>query len=160
LVQLAVILVGGLVLVLLLWKAGCLNLRALAVAFQPYRARALMTGNEREFFGRLVAALPEHHVFPQVAMSALMDTKVGLVAGARRGARNRFSQKVIDYVVADRASLQVVALVELDDRTHDPKRDAARDKLTRSVGLRTVRFSAKNRPDVREIRLHVLQGVQ
>lgn len=42
-----------------------------------YRARKLMTDNEAEFFGRLVVALPDHYIFPQVAMSALIDSASG-----------------------------------------------------------------------------------
>lgn len=38
-----------------------------------YKARQLMTNNELEFFGRLICALPDHYVFPQVAMSALLE---------------------------------------------------------------------------------------
>jgi hypothetical protein len=40
-----------------------------------YRRRKLMTDNEEEFFGRLVIALPDHYVFPQVAMSAMLQPR-------------------------------------------------------------------------------------
>ena len=37
-----------------------------------YRQCDILTQNEAEFFGRLRAALPDHYVFPQVAMRAIV----------------------------------------------------------------------------------------
>jgi hypothetical protein len=36
------------------------------------KPKPLMTDNEREFFHRLERALPDHHVFPQVAFAAFL----------------------------------------------------------------------------------------
>lgn len=56
--------------------------------------------------------------------------------------RNRFSQKIVDFVIEDRATGGILALVELDDRSHDALRDRQRDAMTASAGYRTIRLAA------------------
>jgi hypothetical protein len=57
-----------------------------------------MTANELEFFGRLVTALPGHYVFPQVAMSALIEA-ASSDKNKAHGDRLRIAQQRADYVV-------------------------------------------------------------
>ena len=124
-----------------------------------YAAKALLTANEKEFFHRLCKALPNYHVFPQVSMGQLIATRKlqGDRANEHLRARNRYAQKAVDFVIAD-ADLKVLALVELDDRTHDAERDRRRDELTRSAGYATLRYASRDKPtawqiarDVREL---------
>jgi hypothetical protein len=118
-----------------------------------YTQCQILTPNEAEFFGRLRAALPDHYVFPQVAMSAIIAPKG--YARSRQAAFNQIARKRVDFVICtDR--LKLVVLVELDDRTHDARRDAKRDAMTRSAGIRTIRFSSSRRPSVPEIRAAIL----
>jgi very-short-patch-repair endonuclease len=56
--------------------------------------------------------------------------------------RNRFSKKIVDFVIEDRASGAILALVELDDRSHNPLADRLRDAMTASAGYRTIRLPA------------------
>ncbi|WP_457350897.1 DUF2726 domain-containing protein [Sphingomonas sp. UYP23] len=56
--------------------------------------------------------------------------------------RYKFSSKIVDFVIEDRASGAILALVELDDRSHDAARDRQRDAMTASAGYRTVRLHA------------------
>jgi hypothetical protein len=119
-----------------------------------YKASKLMTENEREFFARLVAALPEHYVFPQVAMSALIvpassDRKIA------HADRLRVAQQRVDFVICDRAC-NVTAVVELDDRTHQAGKDQRRDERLNQGAIRTVRFQSKNKPDAGAIREAIL----
>jgi hypothetical protein len=119
-----------------------------------YKASKLMTGNEREFFARLVAALPEHYVFPQVAMSALIvpassDRKIA------HADRLRVAQQRVDFVICD-CACNVTAVVELDDRTHHAGKDQRRDERLNQGAIRTVRFQSKNKPDAGAIREAIL----
>ena len=109
-----------------------------------YRRRNLMTDNELEFFGRLVAALPNHYVFPQVAMSALVEAASGNAKLAHAD-RLRIAQQRADYVVCTKDG-DVVAVVELDDRTHSRAKDQLRDARLEQAGVRTVRFQSRNKP--------------
>jgi very-short-patch-repair endonuclease len=119
-----------------------------------YRRRKLMTDNEEEFFGRLVVALPDHYIFTQVAMSALLDAASSHKRTAH-GDRLRIAQQRVDYVVCTR-SCEVVAVVELDDRTHSRAKDQLRDARLEQAGIRTVRFQARQKPKVEAIRAMIL----
>lgn len=118
-----------------------------------FTSRALMTPNEIEFFGRLRDALPEHYIFPQVAMSAVLDP----LAKGNAGYADflRIAQKRIDYGVFTR-EFQLVAIVELDDRSHSRVKDLQRDGFVASAGIRTVRFQSSRRPNREQIRQAVL----
>lgn len=115
-----------------------------------YKAKALLTENEKEFFSRLVEALPKHHVFPQVSLGALLQASAGNRKEHFR-IRATFSQKIADFVICDR-DLKVVAVVELDDRTHNPANDAKRDAMLNEAGYRTIRWHSRRKPDIAEIR--------
>ncbi|HKU05107.1 MULTISPECIES: DUF2726 domain-containing protein [Massilia] len=119
-----------------------------------YRRRRFMTDNEEEFFGRLVVALPDHYIFPQVAMSALLDTASSDKRTAH-GDRLRIAQQRVDYVVCTRRC-EVVAVVELDDKTHSRAKDELRDARLEQAGIRTIRFQARNKPKVEAIRAMIL----
>jgi len=109
--------------------------------FAPKR---LMTENEREFYARLRSALPDLDVCPQVSMGALLD------APSLRD-RNIFSQKIVDYVLYEPMSGRVVAVVELDDRTHDRVLDALRDEMLIGAGYRVLRWDSTDKPVRSEI---------
>ena len=123
-----------------------------------FLARPLMTDNELEFLGRLEEALPDCKVFSQVAMSGLLDVTLPSSHPDYWRARSAFDRKRIDYVVCTRTGGHLIAVVELDDRSHEPKRrqDASRDELLASAGIRTVRFPSHPRPSPKEIRAEVL----
>lgn len=119
-----------------------------------YTRRAIMTENEMEFFGRLVAALPEHYIFPQVGMAALLESAAADRKRAH-GDRLRIAQQRIDYVVCNRRC-EVVAVVELDDKTHSSAKDQVRDGRLAQGGFRTVRFESRLKPSPAVIRAAVL----
>ena len=113
--------------------------------------RAFLTDNEKEFLLRLEEAFPEHRVMAQVSMGALMAPDVRGGGSEYLSIRSRFAQKVVDYVVLDDA-LEVVALVELDDRTHRLEKDAVRDAMTAAAGYVTLRYRSREKPPPKTIR--------
>lgn len=115
------------------------------------RPRPLMTDNEIEFHARLCEAVPEHQVLAQVSMGALIEPDVPGGSGNWLSIRARFAQKVVDYVVIDE-NREVLALVELDDATHDRRRDAERDAITALAGYTTLRYESRAKPDVETLR--------
>lgn len=121
-----------------------------------YRQRKLMTDNEAEFFGRLVVAMPDHYIFPQVAMSGLIESS----SGDRKTAladRLRIAQQRVDFVICSR-TCDVVAVVELDDKSHDRSKDIVRDARLAQAGIRTVRFQARSKPRVEALRNSILSA--
>lgn len=118
-----------------------------------FKQKTLLTPNELEFLGRLETAAPELRFFPQVAMGALLDPAVPRSDGkAYYRLRGMFSQKIVDFVAQRRSDGGIVAIIELDDRTHDSGKDAKRDEMLQSAGYRIVRWHSKTKPDVAAIR--------
>lgn len=155
LVLLATIVAAALIaLVKLLW----LDSRAGGRRRGIFRARQLMTDNEIEFFARLKAALPDCAIFSQVAMSAVLDVTLPQNHREYWPTRSKFDRKRMDYVVCTSDGKRLIAVVELDDKSHESKRaqDAERDAMLARVGIRTVRFPSYPRPHPREIRAVVL----
>ncbi len=132
----------------LLWLA--LRLRRRPVPFRVER-RALLTPNEQDFLGRLEEAFPEYRVMAQVSMGALMSPAVKGGTPEYLSIRGRFAQKVVDFVLLD-GSCEVVALVELDDRTHRLDRDATRDAMTAAAGYVTLRYQSRDKPRPAQLR--------
>jgi hypothetical protein len=137
------------------WLAGIavLGIMLVLVIFltrKPrYRRHTIMTENEREFYGRLLAACPDCQIWPQVPILALVrpDAKEG--SRAFWMAFKRISNTRVDWVVVQ--DMEVVAIIELDDRSHDARKDAQRDRILKSCGYRVIRFNSSRRPDPRQI---------
>lgn len=151
---------AGLLVLLAAVVAAARGGKAKAAGFKPsYVRRDAMTETELKFFRRLVDALPEAVVAPQVAMSALVDVSPGQAQG-KQGFINRakFSQQRLDYVVFDRKVGGVVCVIELDDRTHDgvaqKAKDAQRDAILEGVGYAVLRFDARQMPTAAQLREH------
>lgn len=142
----------GLVLILLVADAALAVLARLAKLSAPTIARkAFLTENEKCVLGFLEAALPDHRVMAQVAMGALLTTTESDRSKAS-SARNRFSQKIVDYAIVTRDTAEVVALVELDDRTHRVVKDVERDAMTAAAGYCTIRIPGRPRPTAQSVR--------
>jgi Protein of unknown function (DUF2726) len=141
------------------WAAGGLLLvLMLVLVLRPrkprFRRQPVMTANEREFYGRLAAACPDCQIWPQVPILALVrpDAKTGTRAFWL--AFRAISNTRVDWVIA--RDMEVLAVVELDDRSHDPRKDARRDQVLRSCGYRVIRFASHRRPTPQQIRDAVL----
>ena len=111
-----------------------------------YKSKPLLTENEKEF----IQALPDYHVFPQVALGALLQPNVKGNNRKYYSVRGTFAQKIADFVICDK-ELNVVAIVELDDKTHNSDKDAKRDAMLEQAGYRVVRWNSRKKPTVREI---------
>ncbi len=114
--------------------------------------KRLMTPAEVRFWRLLNAALPEYRIFGQVAMGALLKPVSGLSRKDWWSTYGRFSQKIVDFAVIEPVTGEVVAIVELDDSTHDSPADADRDALLARGGYTVVRFQARSARDVGEVR--------
>jgi very-short-patch-repair endonuclease len=125
----------------------------------PVKRRRLMTARERETISMIEAAAPHCRVHAQVAMAALVDCTGGLTRAQRASTRNRIDRKIVDFVLEDRSSGEVLAIVELDDRTHSAAKDRARDEITAAAGYRTIRLPAGKRSDQLGVRAQILAGL-
>lgn len=123
---------------------------------KKYTSKPLMTDNEKEFYFRLKSSLPEYHVFSQVALGAILLPNYRQNTSQFNSVRATFAQKIADYVICD-GSLNVIAVIELDDKTHDKKKDVERDRMISQAGYKVLRWDSKNKPTSLEIKNRVLE---
>lgn len=119
-----------------------------------YAGKPILTENELGFYRTLCAAFADDGivVLPQVAMNAFIRPAPGETGKRYAAARATFAQKHVDFLLCDADTLDIYAIVELDDRTHSRERDEARDAITRSAGYPTLRFHSRRKPDIDELR--------
>ncbi len=110
------------------------------------RRKPLLTANEAEFFHRLQRALPGFHVFPQVSFAAFLTDDGQLFRNAQWAVRAKFDRKIADFVICERGTLNIVAVVELDDRTHNAQADRQRDAITKAAGYQTILYQSRRKP--------------
>lgn len=121
-----------------------------------YRARALLTPTEKDFFFQLRSAFPDELIFIQIAFSALIEPTTW--SWRRQGDFGRISQKRCDFAVCSQ-DLALLAVVELDDGSHNLEKDTHLDGLLSCTGIRTIRFDCRDRLTVQQIRAAVLRFV-
>ena len=115
------------------------------------RSKPILTANEKECFYRLLRALPTHHIFTQVSFSALIALDPQLSPKHQFTIRRRYGWKIADFVICKPDTLDVLAIVELDDRTHTASADRKRDAMMNAAGYQTLRFQSKHKPTVAEL---------
>jgi hypothetical protein len=119
----------------------------------PVAARSLLSPREQSLYQRLLSLYPKHQVFVQVALSQLIDVDRNYPDS--ESIRARYKQLVADFVLC-RADLSVVAVIELDDRSHERRdrqdADARKTKALIDAGLRLVRIPAGALPSEEELR--------
>lgn len=145
------VVVGGAVLLLLLrWLLSAPPL--------PYvRREALFTPAERAFLVVLDKVAGERYrVFGKVRVADVLDVKPMRDRRAWWRAFTRISSKHFDYVLCDPADLSVVAVIELDDRSHQRpdrvERDAFIDEACQTAELPLLRVPARRTYVQRELR--------
>ncbi|BCM87911.1 hypothetical protein mvi_63720 (plasmid) [Methylobacterium indicum] len=75
-----------------------------------------------------------------------MQPKKGLGHKEFWRTRNRFGQKIVDFVAIDPNTGVVEAVIELDDASHDAVKDRKRDAMLALGQYRVIRIPSKPRP--------------
>src|SRR5262245_30044336 len=80
----------------------------------------LLTPAERSFFGVLQQAVaPDYQIFAKVRLADIVRPGRNLSRSGWQSAFNRITGKHVDFVLCDSLRLGVVAVIELDDRSHE-----------------------------------------
>jgi very-short-patch-repair endonuclease len=134
-------------------ESRCSEVVWLADAPWPVAPKHLLTERERSLYQCLLDLYPEHKIFIQVALSQLIDVPEG--HRERLSIRNQFSQLVADFVLG-RLNLSVIAVIELDDGSHQradrQRADARKNKALADAGIRLVRIPAGRLPTEDDLR--------
>jgi hypothetical protein len=117
--------------------------------FPRHEEKPLLTKNEAILFGRLCRALPDCYIFPQVALSALVEpaeadqkrklVHVGKIAGLR-----------VDYAVYG-GDLELICAVVLESDTPDVGKNPLVERCLKSASIKVLRWSAATKPSVEQI---------
>ena len=118
-----------------------------------YQCIPLLTEREQDFFWRLKEAVRDDLVIaPQVVFGAFIKVKATALTD-KNHARHVVAHNRCDFLLCDK-KLKPVALVEVDDSTHNNFKarstDRRRDDLMKAVGVAVIRY--RNMPAAAQIR--------
>ena len=118
----------------------------------PFEKEKLLTNPEKVLYFRLIEALPDYCVFAQVQLSQLMSVKKG---HDFKQWFNRINRMSADFVVTNKA-MEIIAVIELDDRTHlragRVAADRKKDHALLSAGIEVIRCNVSEMPTVDKIK--------
>lgn len=118
-----------------------------------YQCIPLLTEREQDFFWRLKTAVRDDLVIaPQVVFGAFIKVKATALTD-KNHARHVVAHNRCDFLLCDK-KLKPVALVEVDDSTHNSgkakAKDRRRDELMKAVGVSVLRY--RKMPEPAQIR--------
>jgi hypothetical protein len=121
---------------------------------------ALLTPAERSFFGVLQQAVAsDYQIFAKVRLADIVRPVRNPSRSGWQSAFNRIASKHVDFVLCDSSRLGVVAVIELDDRTHERFERGVRDGLVDSTladaRIPVLRVSARQSYSPTQIREQV-----
>ncbi|MEW6994864.1 DUF2726 domain-containing protein [Colwelliaceae bacterium MEBiC 14330] len=129
----------------------------------PYElAGPIFTPAERSFYGVLSLACESQAViFGKVRIADILKPIKGLNRSEWQTAFNKISAKHFDFVLCDPNDLSVIAVIELDDKSHSQKKQMKRDEFVElaceTAHLKLYRFKALATYTVKEIKNEIFQ---
>lgn len=127
----------------------------------PYKKNpVLFSPAERSFLGVLEQAVGDkHRVFGKVRVADVVSVKSVSDRRAWQRAFNRISAKHFDFVICSSDDLEIVAAVELDDKSHKNRQRQDRDVflagLCEAINLPLVRVPARRAYSLADLRIAV-----
>lgn len=126
---------------------------------------ALFSKAELSFLKVLDSAVQEHYrVFAKVRIADVLTPTKGMGRKEWLRAFAKISSKHFDYVLCDKKTFEIVAAVELDDRSHNTGRAIKRDSVVNAAcavaELPLVRFKTARSYKVFAVRERILQAVR
>jgi len=130
--------------------------RSITADIWPYFAKKPLTAPEQILYFRLLNALPDHIVLAQVQLSRILGVKK---VKDYQSWLNRINQLSADFVICTKDAT-VLAVIELDDSSHQSDRrraaDQKKDRALSSAGIKIIRWQVRELPDGAAIRSTVL----
>jgi len=122
----------------------------------------LLSPAERSFFGVLQqATAAEYQIFAKVRLADIVKPIRNPSRSGWQSGFNRISGKHVDFILCDLSSLAIVAVIELDDRTHErferSTRDALVDSALTDAHIPVLRVAARQSYSPSQIREQLTQ---
>lgn len=130
----------------------------------PYKKKALLSHAERSFYGVLSQAVGDRFV---ILSKVVLYEFIGIHSQENRGIwqtfMNKINQKNVDFIICDSATMDVLLVIELDDKSHDNTkrrdRDAFVDKVMAIAEIPILHFKARHAYSITDLRSQVLSSV-
>jgi hypothetical protein len=142
--------IGVVVLLLLALLTIALRRKPVPISpTSPFEARPLFTAAERSFLGVLDRAVAgQLRVFAKVRLIDVLKVRSGTARSEFVRAKNQIVAKHVDFVLCSPDDLRVVAVLELDDSSHDAprarRRDGLVDEACAAARIPVHRFAARH----------------
>ena len=114
-----------------------------------YSRQSILTPAEERFYRILLGCLPS---------GVLVWCKLGLwaiVKNEQKEGRGKIAQKHLDFVIVKANDLSVIAVIELDDKSHETesarKRDNEKDGILSDAGIPIIRIKVQKEYNREEI---------
>lgn len=122
----------------------------------PFAKKPILNTNEREFFWIIQKALPQEHFLNiQTSLASFLKP----LGHEQIRLKSKISKKYTDFVVLNKY-LDIVCIIEIDDRKPEPERDVERDLIFNAAGYNIIRYDAKMKPTIDKIRADILKSVE
>ena len=127
----------------------------------PYQAMpSLFSAAELKFRNSLEQTVGKRiRVYAKVRIADVVRVRRGLNSGRYYRAFNAIACKHLDYVLCEADSGAIIAVIELDDRSHQRadrrERDAFVDSVMKAAGIPILHFPVQSRYDPRELQLQL-----
>ncbi|HEY8027504.1 MAG TPA: DUF2726 domain-containing protein [Burkholderiaceae bacterium] len=125
--------------------------------FSRYEEKPMLNKDEMVLFGRLCRALPNCYIFPQIALSSLMEPSEG---DRQRTPHHfeRIEKLAVDFAVFD-GDMALVCVIILEPEGiigADPMKHAILDRCLKSATIKAMRWNTNNKPSVEQISRAIL----
>lgn len=123
----------------------------------------LFTPAERSFLGVLDQAVSNNYrIFGKVRVADVLKTKPNKSRSAWQTAFNKIAAKHFDFVLCDVSTMEVICVIELDDKSHNSKKSQDRDlflnNACKGADLTLVRFKAQQSYQIDAVRNTILEA--
>jgi hypothetical protein len=124
----------------------------------------LFSNAEHSFFLVLKQALSnDFEILAKVRIADVLLPDKGLSRKNWNAAFYKISSKHFDYVLCDKQTLAIKAVIELDDKSHNQKKAKVRDAFVENAcegaGLKLIRFQCKVNYQIHTIRNSVFNAI-
>jgi len=125
----------------------------------------LLSAAEQNFYQHLLEAVPpEVLIFSKVRIADVLKVAATPNRSMWQIAFNKISAKHFDFVLCDKNTFDVLAVVELDDKSHNRKKTQKRDEFVdeacKTAKLAMVRVKASNRYDIPGLQISILEYLE
>ncbi|HHX57424.1 MAG TPA: DUF2726 domain-containing protein [Clostridiales bacterium] len=96
----------------------------------PYVRKPLLSKNELSFYKKLlpIAKRYDVHILSKIRMADIIEVKKGLKREDWSKYFNKIKSKHVDFALAEPETLEILVLIELDDKSH-----AQKDRIERDI---------------------------